>query len=755
MTTREKQAHEPLVLCAATDGAAIADLRRSAEVFDTIRAQLGELVETRCPSRKMRAEEVASEVDRLIGSDPDEYGSWVHFPWSSRLVHILPRGEYFELRTSRNRNKITAAEQEALSKLTLGVAGLSVGQATAVTLALEGIGGTMRLADFDTLSLSNMNRLRAGVHEIGVNKTLITAHAIFEINPYARIELFTDGITDANIDRFLDSLDLLFEECDDLKMKFRLRHEARRRKIPVLMETSDRGMLDVERFDREPDRALFHGLVAEVDPDRLTGMTTYEKVPIVLDIIGAETMSRRMAASLVDIEATIKTWPQLASAVSLGGAINTDVARRVALGSMTRSGRFYVDVESVVPDDPRPTAVEAQRPPRTTAPPSSGAAAPEAPVRLGPGEPVRGEVLERLVRGAALAPSGGNCQPWRFTYGCGVLRCWHDEERSRSFLDFEHRATHLAFGALAENLRLVGGLAEVGVEVRPLPDPARPRLVVEATLGGRAEALSPEDAGIARLVEVRTTNRKLGARVALPPGAQGALEDVATRAGATLRLITDPSALAAIGDLLGEGDRLRLMSKIMHREMMGEIRWSEAEARASLDGLDVATLELTATDRAAMRLVSSWSVMAALRTVGGGEGLASPARKSIASASAVGLLTVPRAAADARERALSYLRGGIALQRVWLHATRLGLAFQPMTAIVYLFARLGDGGGAGLEPDEAGSLAGLRRRYESLLGLPESVSEIMLFRLAVAGPPTARSLRRRVGDLLRVDTEQT
>jgi hypothetical protein len=32
------------------------------------------------------------------------------------------------------------------------------------------------------------------------------------------------------------------------------------------METSDRGVLDVERFDLEPDRPIFHGLLPGCTP---------------------------------------------------------------------------------------------------------------------------------------------------------------------------------------------------------------------------------------------------------------------------------------------------------------------------------------------------------------------------------------------------------------------------------------------------------------------------------------------------------
>jgi len=50
---------------------------------------------------------------------------------------------------------------------------------------------------------------------------------------------------------FLMDSTSVIEECDSLDMKFLVREAARDRQIPVIMETSDRGVLDVERFDLE------------------------------------------------------------------------------------------------------------------------------------------------------------------------------------------------------------------------------------------------------------------------------------------------------------------------------------------------------------------------------------------------------------------------------------------------------------------------------------------------------------------------
>src|SRR5262249_50596160 len=133
-------------------------------VADVLFDQLDELVTLREPSRELSTEERLAASRSLLGDCPAElYGRWVYYPWSRKIVHILPPDEFFEVRTNRNRNKITLSEQRLLRERTIGVIGLSVGQSSAVTLALEGVGGRFRLADFDTLSLSNMNRLRAGV----------------------------------------------------------------------------------------------------------------------------------------------------------------------------------------------------------------------------------------------------------------------------------------------------------------------------------------------------------------------------------------------------------------------------------------------------------------------------------------------------------------------------------------------------------------------------------------------------------------
>ena len=140
----------------------------------------------------------------------------------------------------------------------------------------------------------------------GVNKAIIAARQIFEQNPYCNLVLYTDGVTAENLGEFIDGAegsgraDLVIDECDSIFIKIKLREEARARKIPVVMETSDRGMLDIERFDLEPDRPILHGLLGGLTAEDVLKMPPPARLGIILRIVGATTMSSRAAASLLE-----------------------------------------------------------------------------------------------------------------------------------------------------------------------------------------------------------------------------------------------------------------------------------------------------------------------------------------------------------------------------------------------------------------------------------------------------------------------
>lgn len=691
-------------------------------IHDMLEAQLKDLVRSRTPSKNYSDEELAQEIAKLLGDLPMyDYGRWAFFPWSRRLVHLLPPDAFIELRSDRNRNKITADEQARLRKVKIALAGLSVGNAVAVTLALEGVFGELRLADFDTLDLSNMNRIRCGVHHLGLNKAIIAARQIFEQNPYANLVLYTDGVTPENIGEFIDGrgpgdrVDIVIDECDSLAIKLKLREEARARGLPVLMETSDRGMLDIERFDLEPDRPILHGLVGGVTSDQVNSLPPPARLGLILQIAGLHTISPRLAASLLELNLTLKGFSQLGSDVTLGGATTTTAVRRLALGLPLASGRVYIDVNAQLAQVTSPPLPDVSRPHRLR------------------------EIAEvrELVQYAIMAPSHGNEQPWRFEYVDGVLRVRHDEARSGGPRDEIGRHWALvALGGALCNLQIAAGVKGREAQVQLFPAKDDPSLVAEVRLERRADG--PADDPLFEEIPRRATNRQLGTRAHLSPVHVQALTAAARDSGAKLQLCTDRALLTELGQLIGEAERLRLLTPLLHAPTMRQIRWTEAEAHDTQDGIRVEAMAVTPMDLAAFQLLRSTDVAKVLRDTNGGRLLMMSSVQALASSAAVGLLTIPG------QTPTALVRGGQAMQQLWLTASALGVAVHPINTLIDMFARVERYAGAGFDKREIQRFLEMRERFTRVFTVALADVEILLFRLSYADPAPLRTLRRPV-----------
>ena len=683
------------------------------DVIDTTDAQLDELVRGRTPKVELSSDEVRTRVKQLLaGADRELFGCWFHYPWASCLVHVLPPTLHRELRLDRNRYKITSAEQTRLLSARVAIAGLSVGRAVLSTLIREGIGGSFHLADFDALSVSNLNRCAGGVLDVGIDKTVLAAREVAELDPWLKVRVFRDGVSRATLAEFLEGVDILVEECDDLAMKFELREAARARRIPVLMATSDCGRLDIERFDLEATREPLHGILPGVRAADLAGLTTKQKVPYILRLIDADRLEPRMAASLVEVKETLSTWPQLASGVALGGAMVANAARRLLLGGLEWSGRHSIDLDALL-------VAERTLPLPEPRPWTPRAVALDAPAL---GLPVRGldqvpspAELRFLVECATLAPSGGNNQPWRFEIHGGHLRCALNPGRRKSCFELAERADVLALGSALE-ATLIGARAlgfSVKAEVAMEPSPWS--WSVQLARGGPPERTDALEQLRQRCTNRRTTPSALVSAEDLDALLTAAAQHLALRATA----ISDVEALRHLGEVIGGLDRARFLSPPMHAELVSEIRWTPEETVARRDGIDLACLELDATDRAAFEVLRSGAAMEVLANLGLGHALGDASRRAFENAGAA--LILATSATDHR----SIVEAGRGLIRVWLAATARGLAVHPSgTPLIF--------------PREFG------RQVPILTG----AQPLLVLRLSRLDAPSARSLRRKVDDLL-------
>jgi len=720
---------------------------------DEIYSQLQELVKMKNPAVRIKTEEYPELIQQhLANRNINSYGVWVYYPWSRRLVHMLDEEEFIKVRSNRNQYKITLKEQETLSTKKIGIIGLSVGQSIALTLAMERGFGELRLTDFDTLELSNLNRIRSGVHNLGIPKVVITAREIAEIDPFLKVTCFFNGLNEENMDSFFTDngkLDLLVDECDGLDIKILARFKARELGIPVIMDTSDRGMLDVERFDLEPNRPLLHGTIENVDPQNIKNLSTEDKIPVMLQMLGVENISLRAKASMIEVEQTINTWPQLASSVALGGAVGADVSRRILLDQYHESGRYYIDLEEIIADKDKKLE--------------------DKPVtRLNPFKPLTIEELEAIisrvlpafmpddiypdkesissmVAAAAAAPSTGNDQPWKWYYKKGTLFLFHDEFRSYSFGDFQKTASFITFGAAYENLYIHA--LSIGIEpyYSFFPDKSSEKLVAAIRFkklnpNPLSDLLKPLDKAIFK----RHTNRIIAPKAEISDDIYSRLAILAESVpGAKVSFITDENDMRSMARIIGACDRMRLLHPEGHYDFVHrEMRWTPEDAEKTLTGIDIRTLELGNSLMAAMGVIKSEKVIDAVKQFGGGNALGMLAMRTVSTASSLCMISIPG------YELKNFFEGGRSMERFWLEATNLNLAIHPVISPLYLFSRILHGNGEGLDEKNIKELQYLREVFNKIANADNNDSEVFLTKIAIAKEPLLKAHRLPLTEIL-------
>jgi molybdopterin/thiamine biosynthesis adenylyltransferase/nitroreductase len=722
------------------------------QVYDHIRSQVEELIKCQQPTIVFMPPAVLTQAveSQFTDKPTDEYGVWVYYPWAAKIVHLLGEEEFSIVRTNRNKHKITAQEQVALSTKKIGVMGLSVGQSVSLTLAMERGFGELRIADFDELDLSNINRIRTGVYNLKIQKTVIVAREIAEIDPYLNVICFEEGITDDNLDRFLTEngkLDLLIDECDSFDIKINSRNKAKALGIPVLMEGSDRGTIDIERFDLEPERPVLHGMVAHLDMEKFKSLTTMdEKIPYITAVTGVETLSPRMKASAVEIMATISTWPQLASAVTYGGGITADLSRKILLGNLKVSGRFFIDMDELISDQPNAT---------------SGVSANGAISSLSTAEieeflsthrmafdsaksEITTEVLTQLIEAARKAPSGGNSQPWHWHYENGLLHLFLEESAAKAYLDPQHISSYISLGAAIENLVLAAAKANLKVDYQLTPQFA-PKHLAWFNFTPNYQP-NEEQIKLADQLEARHTNRKITPRQEIEVADLQSLQALVSQTiGAKLSWITDPDHIKAVGMIATHTDLLRMFIPAAHEDFITkEMRWDLDEVQSTEDGIGIHTLDLSNNDQIGIRLLKDKRMIAFLQQINGGSGFKRLTMMQFMASSALGLISMPKGEIN------SFIAGGMAAERLWLGATSLDLQIHPVNVPLIFFYKNSVEDSLVLPPENKAQLSQAEQQFKQLFQQGGEDQAIFMFRLFKASPSPERTIRKSTAKIFTV-----
>jgi nitroreductase len=440
-------------------------------------------------------------------------------------------------------------------------------------------------------------------------------------------------------------------------------------------------------------------------------------------ILQAADLSARLAASMVEIDYTVSTWPQLGGDVALGAATVAAAVRRFGRSGALPSGRVRIDLDDMLgrlganpAADPSAVAsADAQYPDELTG---------EIPM----------DPVGSIVNAIRLAPSGGNSQPWSIARTSAGVDIRLAAERT-SAMDVGFRGSYVAVGAAGFNARVAAAASAVIGSVTEFPGGAASDVVLSLSVGGGADQQLAEQYPA---VIHRVSNRSLGRREPLSDRVAGRLRAAAEAEGASVRLITAPSTLADLAEVLGESDRLRYLTPLLHGQMMAELKWP---GRDRLDvGIDVRTLGLDPTDLAKLEVAGRADVMSLLADWGAGDALGAGTRDRVTTCSALAVIVV------GSDSPLDYLHGGAAAERVWIGANRNGLGVHPLSP-VFLYAR-SDDDRRGLSARFSVELANLQHRFEAILDLLPSEAPALVMRLSHHAGHAVRSARLPLAQLL-------
>lgn len=351
------------------------------------------------------------------------------------------------------------------------------------------------------------------------------------------------------------------------------------------------------------------------------------------------------------------------------------------------------------------------------------------------------KIFKVLERGT-LAPSGDNCQPWKLEVDGSAVRLFNLPDKDTSLYNYRQKASLIAHGAFLENIAIAAPEFGLQAEFELFPDPENKNLVARIFFT-EAEASAADP--LFDYLEQRSTNRKAYRSAVVSQDQRQALAaSVADMTGISLYLSKDQQEKDELAGILAKNDHLVLENPNLHRFLFDHLRWSEEEVRRTADGMDIRSLELPLMDRLAFKFLRNWNTVQLMNSFQAlSKKVTKQAEHQCRSAGIIGLVAVEGVSDN------DFIKGGRAMQRVWLEATRQGLQLQPMAGLALLICRVRQGATDELETRHVEMIRDVDKKLSQIFGCGDETM-IMLFRAGEGEPPSVESLRKPLDQVVTV-----
>ncbi|MFA5954338.1 MAG: nitroreductase [Patescibacteria group bacterium] len=346
--------------------------------------------------------------------------------------------------------------------------------------------------------------------------------------------------------------------------------------------------------------------------------------------------------------------------------------------------------------------------------------------------------MRQLITAATLAPSGENCQPWRFVINGNELQLFNVPERDDSLYNFRQRGSLVAHGALLENFTIAAKALGFNADIRLFPDAQNENLVAAIHLENAEPVADPLYAAIT----ARSTNRKPYANESLTTSERESINAAGVSTSCRFVLIEQKESISTWATAASANERVMFEHHGLHDFFFSHLNWTDAEEQERRHGFYIKTLELQPPQVIGMKIAKHWAVASVLNRLGLSKQVAADNIKSNSAAAAIGGVVIHG------ERPQDFVEAGRIVERVWLTVTNLGLSLQPITGALFLAELVREGDASVFSPAHVALLQEVERTAEKLCGADSGERVAMMFRIGRGEPPSGRSSRLRLEEFV-------
>jgi hypothetical protein len=351
--------------------------------------------------------------------------------------------------------------------------------------------------------------------------------------------------------------------------------------------------------------------------------------------------------------------------------------------------------------------------------------------------------IEKIITDGTFAPSGENCQPWKFEVkglsNGARISIFNIPELDQSIYNFQQKGSYVAHGALIENIIISAAHHGYKTEVSLFPKPDYPDLVsiIKLEKGFAESGFSTTPHPLHAHIKHRHTNRKEHQSQKLSSEQKTALLDAAKGTGfGKLRIVDDAHSLEILGDALAVNEQIIFENKQLHRFFYDHILWDEKDQEKA-GGFYVKTLEFLPHQLKGVKVFKRWSILRVLNKIAKvSRVIAKENAQKYAKSGALAVVAV-----DGNTPS-DYVHAGQIAQRVWLTATQIGISVHPCTGVLYFMENIRGGNGAVFSDEHR---TAIEKAYNDIVRVfkADALTMPMLFRLGFADSASARSMRMK------------